>query len=637
MINDLEEQPALTLSSMFHDRRLKEEKVRKVWDKCYGYVNNWMDDELGQWEASIRKAIGPDKPALSFNEIRRLVNRVAGAIVGSKLDEKCYPRDDDSDWMIAEILTDLAKQVRDENNSEQLFGQCFRDAYIASRGFLRVEWSNEDDPFGSIIHRHIDPRRMFIIGSGSRLDLLDRQGLLEVIPMTADDIKNRWPEKFKDFDALKQQVELADSTATGNDYKLPVELQDTVFNKDDAKYNVLRYQYFKWVDVTFIRSGKDMTEVDLSKKELDATVGMAQMQGVPAEVIKLKKRKVRVCTAVGDVVLEEKWSEYKHNRFDTVACIAYIDGGVITGVVQDLLEPQDEKNKRRSQIIDILAAAASGSYFVKDGAFADIAVAAKQLGKVKQLIPIQGAGDIGSNISPVLQNLTAIPAIIDMELKSEQDMKDISGLQDASLGQVPEGVKSGRGIQSLQGPTETIIAELFDHWIFFRKQVAQLTISLIQQFYTEERRVRVLGEYQKDYIPQQEEIAQQIQLGLMTFEDGMKTIAINQKVLDEKLNDVTVGRYDVVIDMQAWHPSMRQAQFFQLLNMKAQGFPIKASTILKVYDGKGKTDALRDALEAEAMIAQTGMLPQMAPGGGENATPALPEDLGRNLMGAQMG
>ena len=118
----------------------------------------------------------------------------------------------------------------------------------------------------------------------------------------------------------------------------------------------------------------------------------------------------------------------------------------------------------------------------------------------------------------------------------------------------------------------------------------------------------------------------------------MKTIAINQKVLDEKLNDVTVGRYDVVIDMQAWHPSMRQAQFFQLLNMKAQGFPIKASTILKVYDGKGKTDALRDALEAEAMIAQTGMLPQMAPGGGENATPqALPEDLGRNLMGAQMG
>lgn len=633
MKSDLESSPALYVTELFHERKLKEEKFRSIMDKCYDYTNNWTDDELGQWSTELRKALGPDKPALSFNEIRRFVNRVAGTIAGSKLDEKAYPRDDESDWMIADILTDLLKQVRDENSADELYTQVFRDAYIASRGFLRVEWSNEVDPFGSIVYRHVDPRRVFIIGSGSRLDLLDRRGLLEVIPMEWDEIVSRWPKMKGQLEGLKKQVTDSDSFASGSDYKLPVELKDTVYEVDEDCYNVLRYQCFKWVDVKFIRSGKDITPAPLDEKELQAVVELARDNGLSVEVVQLKQRRVHVYYVVGDVELESKPSPYKHNRWDLVPCIAYNDGGRITGVVQDLLDPQDEKNKRRSQIINILIAANSGSYFVKEGSLADPEKAQGQLGKARQMIMVQG--DLNNAIRPADMNLTAIPAIIGQELQSTADMKEVSGIGDASLGIVPEGVTSGRGIQSLQGPTETIIAELFQHFVFFRKQVAYLTISLIQQFYTEERRVRILGDYQKDFQPQNEQIAMQIQQGLMSFEDGMKTVAINKRMLDQKLNDVTVGRYDVVIDLQAFAPTMRQAQFFQLQGMKAQGAPVKWSTILRTWDGRGKMDALRDAQEAEAMMGQQGVLPQLAPAP-QGATPPLPDDLGRNLMGTQV-
>jgi len=86
---------ALKALSWYRNQKLKDEKDRDVWYKCYSYVNNWVDDELGQWDAETRGVLkSQGRPMISFNEVRKFVNRLCGAQRHARADEKAYPRDD---------------------------------------------------------------------------------------------------------------------------------------------------------------------------------------------------------------------------------------------------------------------------------------------------------------------------------------------------------------------------------------------------------------------------------------------------------------------------------------------------------------------------------------------------------------
>ena len=113
------EQRALNILDKYRRVKLNEEKERQVWLRCYQYVNNWVDNELGQWKKETKQRMG-DNPTLSIPLVRKFVNRIAGAQVSAKIDEKAYPRDDYGDAIIAEILTDLKSYVYYLNN----IGRC---------------------------------------------------------------------------------------------------------------------------------------------------------------------------------------------------------------------------------------------------------------------------------------------------------------------------------------------------------------------------------------------------------------------------------------------------------------------------------------------------------------------------------
>ncbi len=624
---------ALEILKKYQSAKLRESKDREVWVRCFEYLNNWVDGELGQWQSTNRnKLISEGRPPISFNEIRKFVNRICGAQRMTKLDEKCFPRDDEGDPILAEILSDLLKYVKDINQAELAIAKMFRNGIVCGRGFIRTEWNDELDMYGEVRIKNINPFRIFLIGEGEEYDMTDRRGVLEEIPMDKEDIINRWGHE-DEIGSLKDEAEADEiKTPTSEDYgSIGV---DDVFDKDTKKLKVLRYQYQKYRHATFIQdlqTGKSQ-ETQLQGEDLQVALQLSQAQGTQAQVINKNIKQLYTCYSVGSILLEEEPVTWKHRGFDITGFFCYTDNGKITGVVQDLLDPQDEKNKRRSQIIHILGTAAKNSYFAKKGALDDIEDATKKLGMTAQIIEVNG--NINEAMQPIQSNVQAVPAIIQMEQQSTIDMKEISGLSDASLGIVPQGVKSGRGISALQQPTETIIGELFDNYINSRRIIFTKVLSLIQQNYTKEKRVRVVGDYTGMFVPP--EIEAQVQMGLIKPQEGFKIITINKQMGEQKLNDVSVGQYDVYIDQVAQSPTMRRAEFFDKLNMKSLGAPVKWSTIFKNYDGRGARELLKDSLEAEQMQQAMGMLPQLAQSA-QQATPgqATPDDLQFNVAGAQ--
>lgn len=645
---------ALQIYNAYNRAKLKEESERKVWIQCYEYVNNWVDGNLGQWKSDVRNNLG-DKPAISFNEIRKFVNRICGAQRQAKLDEKVYPRDEGSDPIISDILTDLLKYVKDCNRAELAIARMFRDGIITGRGFIKTEWSDENDYFGEVTIKSINPLNVYLIGESDEYDVSKGyRGVIEEIPLDKDELLSRWSDKEDEIEGLARSVDTGIEVASTVDYGFGKSIStDGYYDKEDGKFKVLRSQRYEYKDVKFFQDleTQKLTEAPSEKKDYDLGKQLLEASGVKYKEVKRKKKYLKIAYTVGDVLLEESESDKKY--FDITGFFCYLDNGKITGVVQDLLDPQDEKNKRRSQIIHILGTSAKGGYFFQDGAL-DPEKAKKELGTVSPLIAIKGS--INEKIQPIVSNLQAIPAIAQMEASASMEMREISGLSDASLGVMPEGARSGRAVQALQMPTETIIAEIFDNYMNTRRIVWGKVLDLIQTNYNTEKRVRILGDYTSKFLPPQaiqmkQMMIMQLKLAnpLLTEEeaimksdemlqvmDGSKLLTINKIYGDRKLNDITVGKYDVAIDQVAQNPTMRRAEYFDKLNMKSLGAPVKWSTIIRSYDGRGKEQMLEDAIEAEQMMQMMGQLAQLAPQD-KTATPnqATEHDLQFNAAGAQ--
>ena len=621
----------------FRDARLAEEKEREVWKDCFNAVNNWTDGELGQWKSAWRQLMG-DRPMLSLNYVRKFMNRICGAQRLTKMDEKVIPRDDDSDPIVAEILNDLRKFVYDFNDAELVhIARAFRDMIICGRGFIKAEWTDEREVLGEIGMKRINPFRVYLKGKGERYDLLDRKGICEVLPMDKDELLNLFPDSKDDIEGMDiddEEVKTASEEDYGGD-------GEDVFDREQNKYVVVRHQQYEWIETKFLPGENgELIPVDVKLPE-----------GV--KPISKKIRKVRVYYTLGDKNPQEEDSKYKHGRFDMVPFFAYMDDGKITGTGQDLLDPQKEINKRRSEALYLFAIASKGNFFAKKGAVDDLDDVQKRIGGYGQIIEVNGQPS--EALFPIRPDLSVIPALIGMEQMAAQDMKEISGLQDASLGEMPTGAKSGRAIQELQQPAETMIGELFDNYVFSRKLLAQMVISLIQQFYTEPKRIRIAGDYSSRFLtPEMAEMRKQLEsqvlmanpmmspeeAGMQTnqllqMNDGTKIIGINIMVGNKRLNDVSVGKYDVVVDHVAQNPTTRRAQYYDLLNLVSMGIPVPPRHLIGATDMRNKEQLIADIEQAQQQALMQGMAQEQAKGGTPSQSTPQPFDIMLNSAGAQ--
>jgi hypothetical protein len=110
---------------------------------------------------------------------------------------------------------------------------------------------------------------------------------------------------------------------------------------------------------------------------------------------------------------------------------------------------------------------------------------------------------------------------------------------------------------------------------------------------------------------------------------------INKQTLEGKLNDVTVGRYDVAIDQVSQSPTIRQAGYHDLLNMKSMGAPIGWNRIIEASDINNKAAILAEIQQQEQIGMQQAMFKAQ-----QTATPPknVPNERnqGLNLYGGQV-
>lgn len=119
--------------------------------------------------------------------------------------------------------------------------------------------------------------------------------------------------------------------------------------------------------------------------------------------------------------------------------------------------------------------------------------------------------------------------------------------------------QSGKAILARQDQGHAVTAELFDNLRMSIQLVGEITLSLIEQYYTDRKVVRVLGDRgQAQYVTINE-----------PQEDG------------SLLNDITARQADFQVDAMNFSASARQAAFESMMNMIGQlGNPEAALALL---------------------------------------------------------
>jgi hypothetical protein len=146
--------------------------------------------------------------------------------------------------------------------------------------------------------------------------------------------------------------------------------------------------------------------------------------------------------------------------------------------------------------------------------------------------------------------------------RDSASIRSVSGVTMEQRGQSSNG-QSGKAIIAKQDQGAMVTAELFDNMLLAHQIEGELTLSLIEQFYTDEKTFYITGE---------------------RFSQEFHTINQRDPVTGQVLNDVTQHQAAFVIGEAPWRQSLAEAAFESTMNMLANLGPVAPQVVTAILD-----------------------------------------------------
>lgn len=538
----------------------------------YGFVAG------DQWRNEDRDKMAKEgRPAITINKIKPQINILSGYQRSNRLDFDFLPRTSD-DAKLCEVRKGMTKYVMDETDYEYAESQVFLDGAICGIGWFEVKYQFDYESFdGEVKIKRISPFSVYPDPEAREQDYSDAKFILRARWMDKEELISLYPEYKMEIEA---QYDVYDKDEPLDGY---VGVEPLWYQRESHKLRLVEcwYKETKRQTVYVLPDG---TVLDgLRREELETL----QLMGQAPRKMRVPRSKVRVCIFFSEVVLEEIDSPYEHGEFPFVPFVVYNfgEGDLAAGVVRDIKDPQREVNKRRSQMLHVLNTSSNSGWIMEEGAMTpqderNLHQSGARPGVVIKTL----SGRMGS-----LQRMQppAPPSgLFEAGQQSEQDIPNISGINESLMGVQMPAQASGRAIELKQRQGITHIVPLFDNLRLAKKKIAYLLWGkrnrkgLIPQYYTEAKVYRIIGKNGKQQF-----------------------VPVNQPVVDpltgaiqETLNDLSQGEFDVIISDTTANATQRISQFWSLTDAVGKlGIPgeMVFDILLDLSDIPNKEDVIQ--------------------------------------------
>jgi hypothetical protein len=551
-------------------------RAHRIWAegarKCVNFYEGqqWTQAEIEAFEAD-------DRPYLTINKIARLIRLVLGYQRQNRREPICTPDNDaQASADTAQILSHMLKNSLDDNKFKWTESRVFEDGITTGRGYLDARLSFADNLLGDASIIDLDPFATFPDPDGQTYDASDWSywfhtswmSLQQILQLFGIEAMER--AKAHSQGGTNSQMVLSEDAAMDDPsppryfglyswfdeaarngryqnmetmFGAPFAMQE-FYDTAQKCIRVIDGQHRMFKRVKYFVDTETMAMAEISDswdaERIDRCMAWAAQNGRQMTILNRTERRVRWIISAGDVLLFDEWSPYKD--FTIVPFFPYFRRGMTRGMIEDLIDPQREINKRRSAQIHIIGTTANSGWTFEEGSLDDA--------EENNLMENGSAPGIiikyrmGKNAPERIEPANAPTALERLEKAASDDLTQVSGINESALGEL-DVVQSGVAVKNRQQQTIVGLEPPLDNQDLTRTLLGEKLVYLFQTFYTEPRFYRVTG-----------------------IDGKPLEFTINQvAAVDSILNDVTMGKYKVTVNSVPAADSFNDRQFNQLKDM----------------------------------------------------------------------
>lgn len=489
-----------------------------------------------------------------YNLIALAIDWIIGTERRTRIEGKVHPRGPE-DQKGAQAKQQVLKYVDDVNQAGFERSEAFSTAAKVGVGWLE-ECIVRDPDLEPIANRYVDWKQMWWDPFSRRADIRDARYVIRRKWIDLDYAQAMFPNYAEELAGMAKaftEVELGDSDDLGD---MPAMfLHRDLRNAQDNGYRLfgassLDQKYRKriainetWfkrpVQVKKLSSlDPDLNNVDYeadnAKHAAAVSDGIATLTDVVAE-------RLFVALWVPKLLLSLQPSPYRHKRypFTPLWCKREDRTGLPYGYVRGMRDAQLDYNKRRAKALFLLSVnrlmyeagaidKADEDDILDEAARPDARIRLAKGALAEGRVKFEWGADLAQGQ-------------IELMGHSKEHILEGSGVTRDNLGQQSSAI-SGRAILAKQQQGAVSTAEFFDHYRQFTQISGQKNVSLIEQFMSLPKRLRILGPRGK-----------------------IEWLMVNEPQVDPETgeiffaNDLTETTADYVVDQQDYRETVRMA------------------------------------------------------------------------------
>jgi len=459
------------------------EEARRSYDYVAGH--QWSEQDRAAMEAAMR-------PVITFNRIGTFIDSVSGLEVSNRQEVRYIPREQ-GDVRINELLTSAAQWVRDNADAEDEESEAFLDLVISGMGWTETSMDYESDPDGMIRIDRRDPLEMEWDPKAKKRNLSDARWVKRNVMMHKDDVAARWPDKAERIGLGGIDYPEGDEIHDADNAR---EYRSDQGGGDAPKSDEIKVSQLQWWE----REAYFRVETDQGIIDVKASRWAALRKFFPSlRAVRITKRVYKQAWLAGDTVLESGPCPYD-NGFTLKCMTGKRDRNSNTwyGLVRGLMDPQKWANKFLSSILEKAGKRGAGVIAEKD-AFINPRQAETDWANDSKITWAKNGALSQARIMPKPpgQPTSELSELMGFSINSFRDISGINlelmGLKDQQQAGVLEAQRKQAGI--------SILSWCFDSLRKYRKEQGRCLAYFIQEYISDGRLVRVVGEQGKQYVP----------------------------------------------------------------------------------------------------------------------------------------
>lgn len=528
------------LDWFFHERsKQAENRMQMAMDADFYDGEQW-----DRTDAEVLKDRG--QVPLVFNEIAPMVDWLIGTERRTRVDWKVLPRTED-DVQAADAKTKVLKYISDLNRVPFTRSRAFADAIKVGIGWM--DDGARDDPTQDVLYsKYEDWRNVLWDSSAYEMDLSDARYLFRWRWVDEDIALMMFPERKNEISRAVIDAGAAPEGEIDQDWYMgsPISQSGQLYASGggvtgEASRRRIRLIECQYRTPTSVRVVTDGPMKGAHVNEGDTALAQT-IEATQSSVTEKVMMRTHFSVFTENSMLAMGASTYRHNRFSLTPIWCYRRGRdrLPYGAIRRIRDIQQDLNKRASKALFLLS---TNQIIATKGAVDDKNVARDEADRPDGYIETNAGKEF-----KIQRDTDAADGQLQMMTMDASSIQRSSGVNNENLGRATNAV-SGEAIKARQFQGSVSTTEPFDNLRFAVQVQGEKQVSLSEQFYTEEKVIRLTGTKGK-----------------------LEWLKINTPELQPDgttryLNDISSSMADFIVSEQDYAGTLRQVMFDGISSM----------------------------------------------------------------------